>query len=471
MLKLALSATALLALSAFAQAEAPRPFCKVNGVPVSGESGYFLLLEMKHEGLPVAVSAMGASLVDTEVLRQEAVRAGLDKTPEAKKAMAARVEAMLAAVCRGRISEETPAATKEELDAAWKWATAHALTQYEVYRISADTLEEARNSRQARQDAKASGKFLASLAKPLWVVDDDEALDPAERELVRKLASQGGTAFSEPYAAKGGRFAFLHCTGRTRKADPLLQRALEDYAYGDPSRSGTVSFPKEFMPALNKRNVLERLRAAAKLPPYPASGGPWPAASREREEAADQRLLAAEARRRGLDKEDWVIAGQTLVQARALAWLHFERQLAAHPITEAELEQAFEQEDGAPVDYRLKACEFSSAALAKEALARLKAGQDAGAPMMEDWGSAKEFMPEVASALRKLARGAWIDEPLAAPARSTYYLFCWTDLRHAPGFDDALSRRRDGLLEQLRWQRYDDLVARARKAARIETLP
>lgn len=470
MLKSFLSAAMLLVLPAPGWAQAPKPFCKVNGVPVSGEGAYFLLREMKHEGLPVAISSLGASLVDTEVLRQEAVRSGLDKTPAARKAVSERQEASLAAACRGELQEKAPAATQGELDAAWAWAKSHALTQYELYRTYADTPEEARKNRKEWQEAETSNTFYFHLAEPFWVIADDEDLAPAEREIVRKLGGLGQPTFSEPYAVKGGRYAFLRCTGRTRKVDPLLRHALDDYADGGTSRAGEASFPKDFMPALYLRNVLERLRAAAQLPPYPASGGPWPVASREREDAADQRLLAAEARRMGLDKQDWMVGGLAVVRARALAWLHFEQQLAAHPVTETDLQRAFEQEEGAPVEYRLKICEFPTEAAAKGALGRLKAGQDAGGKLFEEWGGVKDLLPEVVSALQKLARGAWVDKPLASSANTTYYLFCWTDLRHGAGFDEALARRRDDLLEHLKWQRYDDLVARARKAAKIETL-
>ncbi|HWQ08885.1 MAG TPA: hypothetical protein VN436_07255, partial [Holophaga sp.] len=317
MLKSFLSAAMLLVLPVSGQAQAPKPFCKVNGVPVSGDGAYFLVRELKHEELPVSVSSLGSSLVDTEVLRQVAVRSGLDKTPEARKAIAEREESSLAAVCRSEIQEKTPAVTQGELDGAWAWAKAHALTQYELYRGYADTLEEARTKRQEWQEGESSGKLYFNLAKPFWVIADDEDLAPAEREIVRKLGGLGRTVFSEPYAVNGGRYAFLQCTGRIRKADPLLRHDLDDYAYGGAQTDGKVSFPKEFMPALHLRKVLEQLRAAAQLPPYPASGGPWPVSSREREEAADQRLLAAEARRMRLDKQDWVVTGLAVVRARA----------------------------------------------------------------------------------------------------------------------------------------------------------
>ena len=172
----------------------------------------------------------------------------------------------------------------------------------------------------------------------------------------------------------------------------------------------------------------------------------------------------------GLEKEDWVVSGLAVVRARALARAYFEQDLARKPVTEVALRKAFEREDGAPVQYQLRSYQFSTESEAKAALVRLKAGTAPAAKEMSGWSDAKDLLPEVASALRKQERGAWNDQPLAAPDRKAYFLVSWTDLRHAVGFDEALDRRRDSLLKELRQQRYYDLVGAARKAAKIETV-
>jgi len=469
MIKALLHATILLAASWSASAATPKPICKVNGVPVYGEGAYFLLMELKREGLPVSVSALGSDVVDTEVLRQEAVRKGVDKASEAKKAMAERTEAALAAVCRGELKERTPAATREEVDAAWNWAKAKALTEYKLYRAAADTAEEAGRKRKEWQAGLASSGFFLRLEQPFWAILDDEDLDPGERAILRQFGGLKQSALSEPYPW-GDRYAFLQFTGDTRKVDPLLRHPLNDYAFGEAGGEDAISFQKEFMPALHERKVLERLRAAAQQSSYPASGGPWPVAMREAQAAVDQRLLAEEARRMGLEKEDWVVSGLAIVRARALARTYFEQHLARQPVTEAALRKAFEREDGAPVQYQLRSYQFPTEAEARAALVRLKTGASLPAKETAGWGDSKDLLPEVASALRKLARGAWSDQPIAVPDLKAHFLICWTDLRHSEGFDEALERRRNSLLRELKQQRYYDLVSAARKAAKIETV-
>jgi len=452
-------------------AQVRSPFCKVNGIPVYGEGSGFLARELKLEGRPVSISSLGSELVTDEVLRQAAVAKGLDKNSEVVRAAAKRVEDTLAAVCRGRLEENAPAASREELESAWNWAQEHALIQYELYRINAKTRDEALQKKKELTERMASRSLAFRFEKPIWAIPGDEELSPREYPRLKRMIESGKHTVSEPYAMADG-FAVLEFTGKQRKVDPLLRIPLSDYVLQGEGSRDSHSFSKEFMPSLHVRKVLERLRAAAKEAPMPADGAPWPPAEREAQGAVDQRLLAGEARRLRLDKEDWVAQGLPAVRAHALARAYFEEQLAAKPITEAALRAAFERSQGAPVEFRVQSLRFETEAQAKAALPRLKADANAAPANAEAflaWCKLEDLIPAVTSALRSLDRGAWCEKPVAADKQG-FYLVCWQEVRQAPGFDQALEAQRDVLLKELRDRRWYELVDKARKAAKIESV-
>ncbi len=472
MLKPLLAATILLAGCVSGNAQGSKPFSKVNGVPIFKTGGIFMLREMKREGLPVYLGAEGPELVTTEVLRQAAVAKGMDKSPEAKQAIQLRVEETLATICRGRISEQAPAPTQEELVEAWDWVEAHALTQYELYRIWTKDLDEALQRRKALLEGKPSPTRGLGAEQPFWAIVDDEDLAPKERLYLKQMITIGKRSVSEPYADGTG-YTLLEFTTRTRKVDPLLRTPLDDYALEEVSKEEPVSFQQEFIPVFHLRKVMERLRSAAKQPPMPTSGGPWPVPERKAQEAIDQRLLAEEARRLGLDREDWVVAGLAVVRARTLARAHFEQQLTADPITEAALRKAFERTEGAPMAFLVQSYQFRTEAEASAALASLKKAPEAGLPDAQGsqvWLNLKDLMPEAVSVIRKLDRDAWCEKPLIEPTLRAFFILRWTDLRPATGFDKALEARRDALLRELKQQRWAAFVDTARKAAKIEPL-
>ncbi len=473
MLKPLFVASLLLAGCIPGDAQSAKPFAKVNGVPVFNTGRVFMLREMKREGLPVYLGAEGPELVTTEVLRQAAVAKGIDKMPETRQAIQERVEETLAQIARGHILEKAPAPAREELNAAWYWVEAHALAQYELYRIRAKDLNEALVKRKALLEGKPSPTRGFGSEQPFWAIVDDEDLAPRERQYLKQMINLGKRSVSEPYAAGTG-YALLEFTTGLRQVDPLLRIPLDDYALEEVSKEEPVSFQQEFMPAFHLRKVLERLRATAKLPPMPSSGGPWPVPERKAQEAIDQRLLAEEARRLGLDKEDWVVAGLAVVRARALARAHFEQKLAADPITEGALRKAFERSDGAPVEFQVQSFQLGTEAEAAAALARLRKEPEASLPAPAQgssvWLGVKELMPSAASVLQALDRSRWCDRPIPEPTLKVFFILRWTDRRPAAGFEKALESHRDALLEELKQQRWTAFADTARKTAKIESL-
>jgi len=459
--------------AAAAPASPSKPLCRVNGVPVHREGAMLLLHELKREGRPVALTTLGSDMVDTELLRQEAVRRGLDKLPEIKRRQAEREDWALSAICRGQIMETTPASTRAEVQQALGWAQAHAVTQFEVYRGNAETRAEAQAKRDAWRAGLASRGFFLRLENAFWVSREDENLAPGEWEVLDKLLKRPAPALSEPYARDGG-YAILQTTGGQRKVDPLLLNPLDAYvldeAEGEAKSSSQDApvFRDTFLPALHERRLLERLRAEAKLPPYPTSGAAWPPAQRAEQKAADERLLAQEARRRGLDKAPWVIPGVAMVRARVLAKACADQEKADHPVTETALREAFERSPEAPVDYQLGARGYPTEAKAKAALARLRAGQPEPGEEVLTWKAPKVIPPPMLQLLRGLERGAYPDQPLKDPGGDTWLLIRWIQARPLEGFNAAFARNRDGLLETLRERPANALVNRLRKAAKIE---
>lgn len=456
-----------------APAAASKPLCRVNGVPVYREGALLLLYELKREGRPVSLSFLGSDLVETELLRQEAVRRGLDRSPDLKRRQAEREEWALSAVCRGHLSETTPASTRAEVQQAWAWARTHAVAQFEVYRGQADSRQEALEKRDSWRAGLTGKGLFFRIERPFWASREDEDLSSEEWTALDALLKVPPPAFSDPYP-RGGGYAFLQRTRGVREVDPLLLNPLDKYSLDDAdgeegaSPKDTLSFRKTFMPALHERRVLERLRTEARLPPYPASGAAWPPAQRAEQKAADQRLLAQEARRRGLDKAPWAAPGVAMVRARVLARACGEQENAGHTVTEAALRDAFERSAEAPVEFQVGAREYPTEAKAKAALARLRAGQPEPAEEVQTWMAPKAIPAPMLQHLRSLDRGAFPEQPMKDPAGKAWVVVRWVQARHLEGYNAAFARNRDGLLESLRARPAFELVKRLRKAAKIE---
>jgi len=202
--------------------------------------------------------------------------------------------------------------------------------------------------------------------------------------------------------------------------------------------------------------------------------------TRVRESLINLELLSRAALEKGLDKSPRLAAALDLRRKDQLAKAYLEDYIKAHPVTDTEIQAAYDKAKAEPVEpeYRARHILVQTEAEAKKIIADLgkKAKfEDLAKKQSKDTGSAKNggalewsdrrvFVPEFSNALAGLKKGETTKTPVKT--QFGYHVIRLDDTRQPklPPLDAV----RGEIVNQLQQQRIRDAVAAERARAKIE---
>ncbi|MDR2638030.1 MAG: peptidylprolyl isomerase [Zoogloeaceae bacterium] len=191
-------------------------------------------------------------------------------------------------------------------------------------------------------------------------------------------------------------------------------------------------------------------------------------------------LVAAEARRAGLDKKPEVRGLTENAQARVLARAYLEGYIESNPASEEEIKAIYEQlkERIGNTEYKIRHILLENEKKAKEIIAKLQKGEkfatlakeskDAASKdkggSLDDWMSPAAFVPPFAEALTKLGKGQFSKQPVQT--QFGYHVILVEDTR--PTKLQPLDDLRPQIVQRLNQQKVDKLVEDLRGKAEIK---
>jgi peptidyl-prolyl cis-trans isomerase C len=202
--------------------------------------------------------------------------------------------------------------------------------------------------------------------------------------------------------------------------------------------------------------------------------------ARVRESLINLELLSHAALDKGLDKDANLAALLDIRRKDQLAKAYLEDYVKAHPVTDAEIQAAYDKAKAEAVEpeYRARHILVKTEAEAKKIIADLgkkakfedlakKYSQDPGSAKNGgalDWSDRRAFVPEFSAALAGLKKG----ETTKAPVKTQfgYHVIRLDDTRkpQLPPLDTV----RGEIVKQLQQQRVRDAITAARAGAKIE---
>lgn len=203
-------------------------------------------------------------------------------------------------------------------------------------------------------------------------------------------------------------------------------------------------------------------------------------ASRVRESLINLELLSRAALEKGLDKDPTLAAALDIRRKDQLAKAYLEDYIKAHPVTDAEIQAAYDKAKAGPVEpeYKARHILVKTEAEAKKVIADLgkKSSFDALAKKLSkdpgsaknggalDWADRRAFVPEFSEALAQLKKGETTRTPVKT--QFGYHVIRLDDTREQKL--PALDVVRGEIVKQLQQQRIRDAVTAARASAKIE---
>ena len=202
--------------------------------------------------------------------------------------------------------------------------------------------------------------------------------------------------------------------------------------------------------------------------------------SRVRESLINLELLSRAALDKGLDKDPNLAAALDIRRKDQLAKAYLEDYLKAHPVTDAEIQAAYDKAKAEAVEpeYRARHILVKTEAEAKKIIADLgkkakfedlakKYSQDPGSAKNGgalDWSDRRAFVPEFSTALAGLKKGETTKTPVKT--QFGYHVIRLDDTRkpQLPPLDTV----RGEIVKQLQQLRVRDAITAARAGAKIE---
>ncbi len=199
-----------------------------------------------------------------------------------------------------------------------------------------------------------------------------------------------------------------------------------------------------------------------------------------REELVNREVLAQAAQRRGLDKNPDVAAQMEMAKQAVLVRALFESEVKAHPITDSELQQQYEQfkQSMGTQEYKVRHILVDKEDEAKAIIAELNKGADFAKLAKEkskdpgskdnggdlDWGPSARYVKPFADAVTSLKKG----EMTSAPVKTDfgYHVIRLDDVRplKVPDFADLKEQFR----QRAQQQQIQKLVLDLRQRAKVE---
>jgi len=202
--------------------------------------------------------------------------------------------------------------------------------------------------------------------------------------------------------------------------------------------------------------------------------------TRVRESLINLELLSRAALDKGLDKAPQMAAALDIRRKDQLAKAYLEDYVKDHPVTDAEIQAAYDKAKAGPVEpeYRARHILVKTEAEAKKIIADLgkkakfedlakKQSKDAGSAKNGgalDWSDRRAFVPEFSDALASLKKGETTKTPVKT--QFGYHVIRLDDTRQPqiPPLDTV----RGEIAKQLQQQRIRDAITAARAGAKIE---
>ena len=252
---------------------------------------------------------------------------------------------------------------------------------------------------------------------------------------------------------------------------PLAQAQAPVAPAADPAKPLAVVNGKE-IPALY--SVLVKREMAQGQPESPQLD------ARVRESLINLELLSRAALDKGLDKDPNLAATLDIRRKDQLAKAYLEDYVKAHPVTDAEIQAAYDKAKAEAVEpeYRARHILVKTEAEAKKIIADLgkkakfedlakKYSQDPGSAKNGgalDWSDRRAFVPEFSTALAGLKKGETTKTPVKT--QFGYHVIRLDDTRkpQLPPLDTV----RGEIVKQLQQLRVRDAITAARAGAKIE---
>jgi peptidyl-prolyl cis-trans isomerase C len=202
--------------------------------------------------------------------------------------------------------------------------------------------------------------------------------------------------------------------------------------------------------------------------------------ARVRESLVNLELLSRAALDKGLDKEPHLAAALEIRRQDQLAKAYLEDYVKAHPVTDAEIQAAYDKAKAGPIEpeYRARHILVKTEAEAKKLIADLgkkakfedlakKYSKDPGSAKNGgalDWSDRRAFVQEFSDALAGLKKGETTKTPVKT--QFGYHVIRLDDTRQPkmPPLDAV----RGEIVKQLQQQRIRDAITAARASAKIE---
>jgi peptidyl-prolyl cis-trans isomerase C len=202
--------------------------------------------------------------------------------------------------------------------------------------------------------------------------------------------------------------------------------------------------------------------------------------ARVRESLINLELLSRAALDKGLDKDPNLAAALDIRRKDQLAKAYLEDYVKAHPVTDAEIQSAYDKAKAEPAEpeYRARHILVPTEAEAKKIIADLgkkakfedlakKYSKDPGSAKNGgalDWSDRRAFVPEFSEALAALKKGETTKTPVKT--QFGYHVIRLDDTRQPqiPPLDAV----RGEVVKQLQQQRIRDAITAARAGAKIE---
>jgi peptidyl-prolyl cis-trans isomerase C len=199
-----------------------------------------------------------------------------------------------------------------------------------------------------------------------------------------------------------------------------------------------------------------------------------------REELVNREVLAQAAQKRGLDKNPDVQAQMEMAKQAVLVRALFESEVKAHPITDSDLQQQYEQfkQSMGTQEYKVRHILVDKEDDAKAIIAELNKGADFAKLAKEkskdpgskdnggdlDWGPSARYVKPFADAVQSLKKGEMTKEPIKTDFG--YHVIRLDDVRplKVPEFADLKEQFR----QRAQQQQIQKLVLDLRQRAKVE---
>ncbi len=201
-----------------------------------------------------------------------------------------------------------------------------------------------------------------------------------------------------------------------------------------------------------------------------------------RDELINREVLAQEAARRGVERSPEALARLLAARQSALIELLFEDQLASSPISDKEVKAEYDRQltalkdSGSTQQYQLRILVTATEAEARDALARIRKGEDFDKLARErsldasrdrggllDWLLPNQIVPAVSNVIVNLSKGGVTAAPIQAGAGWNVVKVEGVRPYTPPPFDEVKDSVRAGLVQQAR----AELLRKLREGAKI----